>query len=65
LPNRHLQRTEDQLGPQMVGHGPADDATAEGIQNDAEVERAGRGGNEDDVGNPELVRPLGRNVAIH
>ncbi len=55
LTDRHVERLQDELGAKMIGHGPAHDATAEGIQHDGQVDEAGRGRHEGDVGDPELV----------
>jgi hypothetical protein len=64
LADRHLQRVEHQFGPQMVGHGPADDLAAPGIQNHCEIEKTARRRHEGDVGNPELVRPESSEIAV-
>jgi hypothetical protein len=34
VPDRHLQRFDDQLGAHVLGHRPADAATAEGVDDD-------------------------------
>jgi hypothetical protein len=52
LPDRHLERIEDQLGAQVVRGGPAHDPAAPGVQHDREVEEAGRRGDERDVRHP-------------
>src|SRR5690349_14629511 len=39
LADRHLQRVQHQFGPQMVGHRPADNLAAPGIQNYCEIEK--------------------------
>jgi hypothetical protein len=65
LAYRHLERIQHELGAQMIGHGPTDDPTAEGIEHHSEVEEARGGGHEGDVGDPELVWRLGREVAVH
>ena len=48
----------------MVSHRPADDPTAEGIEHDGEIQEAGPGRNVGDVSDPELIRPLGAEVAL-
>src|SRR6202035_4184822 len=40
LADRHFQRIQHQLGAQMIGHRPADDLAAPGIQHDGEVQKA-------------------------
>jgi len=35
---RHVQRAEDELGPEVVGHRPADDPAAAGVQDDRQIE---------------------------
>lgn len=37
VPDCHLQGVDDQLGADVVGHRPADDAAAEAVQDDGEV----------------------------
>jgi len=64
LRDGHLERIQHQLGAQMVGHRPADDPTAEGIQHNREGEEARERGNVRDVRHPQLVRCLGREVAV-
>ena len=64
LPDCHFKRIEDELGAQMIGHRPADDLAAPGVQHDRKVEKARERGNERDVRHPQDVRRLGREVAI-
>src|SRR5712672_920692 len=59
LADRHFQRIQHQLGAQMIGHRPADDLAAPGIQHDGEVQKAACRRYEGDVRHPELVRPGG------
>jgi hypothetical protein len=40
LADRHLERIEHEFGAQMVGHGPAHNTAAPGIQHDREIEKA-------------------------
>ncbi len=65
LPNGHLQRVQHELSAQVVGHGPANDLAAPGVENNGQVEKSGRGRDVGDVGHPELVPSLGCEVAIH
>jgi len=48
---------EDQLGPQVVGHGPAHDPTAEAIQDDCQVAPPLASRDIGDIGEPEPVGP--------
>lgn len=64
LADRHFQRIQHQLGAQMIGHRPADDLAAPGIQHDGEVQKAACRRYEGDVRHPELVRPGGDEVPI-
>jgi hypothetical protein len=59
LTNRHLQCRQDQLGPQMRLHRPADDPTAERIEHDSQIQEAGRRRDIGDVGDPKLVGTVG------
>src|SRR4051812_29342201 len=65
LAKGHLESIENELGAEMVCHGPADDPAAVGVEHDREIEEARERGHEGDVGNPELVRPLGGEVAVN
>src|SRR5215218_8820002 len=59
----HLERVDDELGAQVVAHRPANDAAGEAVEDDGEVEPAGRGWDVLDVGDPELVWLHGYEVA--
>jgi hypothetical protein len=37
-PDRHIQRFDDQFAAQMIGHRPADDAPAVGVEHHGEIE---------------------------
>jgi hypothetical protein len=39
--DRHVERFKDELGAQMIRHGPSHDTTAEDIQSDGEVQESG------------------------
>jgi hypothetical protein len=58
----HLERVEHQLRGKARRHRPADDAAAAGVEHDRQIEEAGPGRNVCDVGHPQLVRPLRREV---
>ncbi len=64
LANRHLERVEHKVGPEMIGHRPADDLAAPGVEHDGKVEESARGRHEGDIGHPELVRRACLEVAI-
>src|SRR6202007_897692 len=59
LYHRHLQCRQDQLGPQMCLHRPADDPTAERVEYDSEIQEAGHRRDIRYVGDPKLVRSVG------
>ena len=60
-----LHRVQHQLHPQVVGHRPANDLTAPGVQHDSEIKEPGGRRHLRDVGNPELVRTRGSAVPNH
>ena len=62
---RHIERVENDAGLQVGREGPSDDPTRPGVENDREVEKAGQRRQEGNVGHPQLVRPLGHEVAAN
>ena len=64
LANRHLHRVQHQFGTQVVRHRPADDLAAPGVEHDGEIEEARHRWHISDVGNPQLVRSGGAEVAV-
>jgi len=64
VPDRHLQRVDDQLRAHVLGHRPPDDAAAEAVQHDRQVEPALAGAVPGDVGDVEPVRCVGPEVAL-
>ncbi len=64
LSERHVQCIEHELGPQAVAHRPADDAPAEGIENDGQIQKSGPGRDIGDVRHPEPIRFVGMEVPI-
>lgn len=56
VPDRHLERVDDQLGAQVLGDRPSDDLSGEHVQDDGEVEPALAGGHVGDLGGPGPVR---------
>ena len=65
LPERHVEGVEHELRAQVVSHGPADHAAAEGIQHDGEVQEPRPGGDVGDVRNPEPIGCVGGEVALN
>ena len=65
LQQRHVQRLEDQIRPQVVPHRPADHSTAPRVHDDRYVQEPAPRWHIRDVGHPELVRSLGREVTLH
>ena len=65
IAQRHVEGAQHELGPQVRGHRPPDHAPAERIQRDGEVEEPGPGRNVGDVGHPQAVGGLDREVPIH
>jgi hypothetical protein len=61
---RHVQCIEHELGVQGGGHRPADDAAAERIECDRQIQKGCPRGNVRDIGYPEPVRALGGEVAL-
>ena len=59
-PGRHLQGVDDELGPDVIGDGPADDPTAPGVEDDGHVDLALGGGVLGDVADPQPVGPVRR-----
>jgi hypothetical protein len=55
-PERHVQCIEHQLCGQRGGHRPTNDATAEGVKHDREVEKARPGRDVGDIRNPQPIR---------
>src|SRR5215218_7751799 len=52
----HIQSVEYQLRPEMVGHGPSDDPSGVGVQDEREVEPALPGSYVCYVRNPQTIR---------
>jgi hypothetical protein len=65
LPDRHLERLDDELGAHLLGHRPADAAATERIDDDSQVELALPGRDLGQIGYPEPIRRLRREVAAH
>lgn len=65
LPDGHTQSVDDQLGAQVGGHRPADDASAPCVHDHCQVERSGPGSYVGDICNPQLIRSLGGEITLH
>jgi hypothetical protein len=61
---RHVQGIEHQLFGECRGHRPADDTTAIRIEHDGEIEKAGPCRNVGDIGHPQPIRRLRREIAF-
>src|SRR5215207_7208458 len=59
----HLEGVDDELRTQVVAHRPANDAAREAVDDGSKVEPAAGGRDVLDVGDPELVRRRGHEVA--
>jgi hypothetical protein len=64
LTDGHIERVEDQLGAQVLSHGPAHHPAGEGIQDHCQVQPALAGALLGDVGHPKPVRSGWREVAL-
>jgi len=62
---RHIESVEHQLRGKARRHRPAHDAAAAGIEHDRQIEEAGPGRDVRDVGHPQLIQPLRREIARH
>ena len=60
---RHVESVEHDAGLQIGREGSSDDPARPGVENDRKVEKSGQRRQEGDVGHPQRVRPLGREVA--
>ncbi len=63
LEQRHVEGLEDELGPQMGLHRPADDSAAPRVQHDREIEEARPRRDVGDVSDPETIRSRDDEVA--
>lgn len=41
LPDGHVESIQDELGPEVVSHGPTDDAPGEGVQDNGQIQEPG------------------------
>jgi hypothetical protein len=60
LPDRHVERSQDQLRSHVLGNRPTHDLAAEGIQDHGKEQETRRGRDIGDVGDPEPVRGIRR-----
>ena len=64
LLQRHVQRREDEVSRHLLADRPPDDAPAPDVEHDGQEDEAGPGGHVSYVGNPQLVRPVGHELAV-
>jgi hypothetical protein len=60
----HGERGDGQFGTHVIAHGPADHLPGEQIEDHGQVEPAFAGRDISDVGQPDLIRPVGDKVLI-
>jgi hypothetical protein len=60
VPQGHVARRQDQLGAQVLGHGPADHPATEHIEHDRQGEQAGPGRHRRDIRRPAPIGRVGR-----
>ena len=65
LSDRHLHRIQHGLGPQVVGHRPADDLAAPCVQHHGQIQEARCRRHIGNVSDPKLVRPRRSEVAVN
>jgi hypothetical protein len=63
-PDRHLDSVDDELAADVISDGPADDATAEGVEDDGQVHLPVAGGVLGDIHDPEAVGFGGVKVSV-
>ena len=64
-PCRHLQGVDHQLGADVIGDGPAHDPAAPSVEDDGYVDLALGGGVLGYVADPQPVRALDAELAVH
>jgi hypothetical protein len=57
VPDRHVERVQDQLGAQVVSHRPSHHAPGEHVQDHRQVQEALPGRDIGDIGGPQPIRP--------
>jgi len=65
LPDRHVQRVQGQVGVEVLGQLPPDDHPRVDVDDERRVHPPGVGADVGDVGDPQLIRPLGDELAFH
>lgn len=63
--NRHIERFENEVGTQMIGHRPTKDAPAVRIKDHGQIQKAAPGRDVRDVGDPQLIRFISAKLPIH
>jgi hypothetical protein len=64
LLQRHVQRGEHEVSRHLLADRPADDAPAPDVEHNRQEDEAGPGGYVGHVGHPQLVRTVGRELAL-
>jgi hypothetical protein len=64
FPGRHLDCVGDEFGADVIGNRPTDHAPRPGVDDDGEVDLAGRSGVFGDVHAPQTVRAVGIEGAV-
>ncbi len=64
LRDRHVERSENEISPQMRFHRPTDDAATEDVEDDRNEEEARKRWHVRYVGNPQLIRSRRRKLAL-
>ena len=65
LVQSHVQRSQHQLGAQVIGHRPADDAPCAGIEDHGQKQKPRPGRDIGDIGHVELIGLSGHEVALN
>ena len=62
---RHVQRLEHELGPEMVRHRPAHDPATERVEHHRQVQEPGPGRDVGRIRHPQPVRSLGGELTLY
>ena len=62
--DRHVERVDHELFAHVIRHRPTDNATAEDVEHDGEIQEAAPCRDVRDVGDPELIRSIGGEAAF-
>lgn len=61
----HVKRVDHEFFAHMISHGPADDASTAFIENHGKVQETAPRRNVCDIGDPQLIRSVGRKATLH